>query len=143
MTVSESLVDVVVVDDNDLIGHSVKRWLSDCAGYRFLGSYKTAEAAMLSFKSVQPTVVIMDVNIPGSDPFKALRQMSAHYPHIRVVMLSGHPESRHVAKALDCGAVGYIVKDEGMPHIMDLIRRAVEGEVVLSQTAKDSLARSG
>lgn len=140
MTETTDLIGVVVIDDNPLIRQSVERWLKGSAEFRFLGSYPTAEAALTAIASLRPRVALLDLDMPGSDTFGFLKRVAAAHPDVQVLMLSGHVQGEKIARALDCGAAGYIVKDEGMSVILDLLRRAAKGEVVLSPTAKGSLA---
>lgn len=142
MSESQSLIGIAVVDDNELIGDSVSRWLRQAQGYQFHGSFTSTEAALAGLRGVEPSprIVVLDVDIPGSDTFAAISRFGAEFPNSRVVMLSGHVEPSYIARALDLGAAGYIVKDEGIPNIVSLIQRAANGEVVLSLSAKRSLA---
>jgi len=139
MTHHRECIGVAVVDDNNRIGESVERWLSGLPGYQFLGAYGSAEAALVGITAAAPRVLLLDVDMPGSDAFALLARVTAEFPQTRVVMLSGHVKSSYITRALDGGAAGYIVKDEGMSVIMELMLRAADGEVVLSPTAKKSL----
>ena len=132
-------IDVAVVDDNRLIGQSVERWISGDPAFGFVGAFTSTAEALAALAVRRPRVLLLDVDMPGSDPQAFLTEIAARYPDVRVVMLSGHVQSAHIARALDNGAAGYIVKDEGMTAIMALVRRAAAGQVVLSPTAKGSL----
>ena len=132
-------IAISIVDDNEFIGESLERWLTRNRGYTFLGAFQTPEAALASLAQSPPHVLLLDVDLPGFDSFATLKRVTAEYPDVRVVMLSGHVQREYIERALEQGAAGYIVKDEGIPVIMDLIKRAASGEVVLSPTAKNSL----
>ncbi len=134
-------IGVAVVDDNVNIGESLERWFRHDAGYRFLGAFTSAEAALESMAESQPHVVLVDVDMPGTDTFALLARIVAELPGTRAVMLSGHVQPEYIERALDGGAAGYIVKDETIPTIMGLMRQALAGEIVLSPTAQDALIR--
>jgi len=132
-------ISVAVVDDNRLIGQSVERWIAGDAGFAFLGAYTSTAEAAAALVGQRPRVLLLDLDMPGSDTLKFLADAFARYADMRVVMLSGRSQSPQISRALDLGAAGYIVKDEGMSAIMAMIRRAAGGQVVLSSTAKGAL----
>jgi two-component system response regulator DegU len=138
----EGPIGIVVVDDNELIGEAVERWFRHDARYRFLGACTSAEEAMGPIAALRPGIVLMDVDIPGSDPLSALVGMVESFPGVRFVVLSGHVRPEYIERSLDAGAAGYIVKDEDTAVIIDLILRAAAGEVVLSPAARESLVRA-
>jgi DNA-binding NarL/FixJ family response regulator len=80
---------------------------------------------------------LLDVEVPGVDTFALLRWMSANHPATRVLMLSGFVLPALIERSLDDGAAGYIHKDATPDAVVDCIRRAIEGEIVLSEAARD------
>jgi DNA-binding NarL/FixJ family response regulator len=126
---------VLVVDDNDLLGEAIERWLSRSKRVRWLGWTADAPGLPALITERRPDVVLLDVDMPGVDTFALLRRMLAEFPSVKVVMLSGHVRREYIERALDSGAVGYIIKDERVPDIVELVERAAAGECVLSGTA--------
>lgn len=127
---------VMVVDDNDLLGEAIERWLSRSPRIRWLGWTDNAAALPGLLVEKRPDVVLLDVDMPGVDTFALLSRVIAEFPTIRVVMLSGHVRREYIERALDEGASGYIIKDERVPDIISLVERAAAGECVLSPTAQ-------
>jgi DNA-binding NarL/FixJ family response regulator len=136
MSGSDAKLGVMVVDDNDLLGEAIERWLSRTPNIRWLGW--TDETSRLSelIASRRPDVVLLDVDMPGVDTFGLLSSLVGEFPSIRFVMLSGHVRRELIERSLDHGAAGYIIKDERVPDIISLIERAAAGECVLSPTAQ-------
>jgi DNA-binding NarL/FixJ family response regulator len=140
MTSGTSSVGVLVVDDNDILGQSMQRWMTGAQGARCLGWTDQVTDAKRLVVQLRPDVLLLDVDIPGGDTFALLRWVAAEHPRVKVVMLSGHLRQDYVERALDEGASGYIVKDESPATILDLVRRAAAGEIVLSSTARSWMA---
>lgn len=136
MTGTDVRPGVMVVDDNDLLGEAIERWLSRSTKVRWLGWTDDANNLPGLIAEKHPDVILLDVDIPGVDTFKLLGNVIAEFPNLRVVMLSGHVKREYIERALDVGAAGYIIKDERVPDIIDLIERAAAGECVLSPTAQ-------
>jgi DNA-binding NarL/FixJ family response regulator len=128
-------IGVLVVDDNDILGESMRRWVTGTEGVRWLGWTDDVGAAAGMIERLSPDVVLLDVDMPSGDTFELLRRISREQPGVKVVMLSGHMQQDYIEQALDCGASGYIVKDESPATIIDFVRRAAAGEIVLSATA--------
>lgn len=129
-------IGVLVVDDNDILGESMQRWMTGAQGVRCVGWTGNVDEAERMVAELSPDVVLLDVDIPGGDTFALLRSVTANHPGVKVVMLSGHLRQDYIERALDDGAAGYIVKDESPAKILDFVRRSAAGEIVLSSTAR-------
>lgn len=129
-------IRVLFVDDNDILGASMGRWMTDAVGMRWLGWTDDLAAARRMLETGRPDVLLLDIDMPRQDTFAFLRWVAEEHPDTRVLMLSGHMRQEYVERALDDGASGYIVKDESLPTIVEFVRRAAAGEVVLSSTAR-------
>ena len=127
---------VLVVDDNDLMGEAIERWLSRSTRVRWLGWSADAAGLPGLIAERRPDVVLLDVDMPGVDTFALLKRTMAEFPSVRIVMLSGHVRREYIERALDSGAAGYIIKDERVPDIVELIEKAAAGDCVLSGTAQ-------
>src|SRR5690606_26093956 len=121
MTGTDVRPGVMVVDDNDLLGEAIERWLSRSTKVRWLRWADDANNLPGLIAEKHPDVILLDVDIPGVDTFKLLGNVIAEFPNLRVVMLSGHVKREYIERALDVGAAGYIIKDERVPDIIDLI----------------------
>src|SRR5262245_53001407 len=90
---------VLVVDDNDLLGEAVERWLSKSQRVRWLGW--TSDAPLLPglIAERRPDVVLLDVDIPGVDTFALVRRVSTEFPSVRIVMLTGHVRREYIDRA--------------------------------------------
>ncbi len=135
MTQSSREIRVLVVDDNDILGESLRRWMTGEHGVRCVGWTDDLVEALRLAGTLAPDLVLLDVDMPGGDTFALLERLTDRHPAMRIVMLSGHMRHDYIERALDAGAAGYIVKDESPASIIDLVRRAIGGEVVLSATA--------
>jgi DNA-binding NarL/FixJ family response regulator len=132
----------MVVDDNRLAAEALERWFTSGGGFRWLGW--TAEGAEVGpmVAERRPDVVLLDVDMPGVDCFAILERLVAEHPTVRVVMFSGHVRADYIERALAAGACGYVVKDEQVAAISDLLRRAAAGECVLSPAAAAAFMRA-
>ena len=126
---------IVAVDDNRLALSAIERWLSKSDNFHWLGGAENPIELFEILKHEEPDLVLLDVDMPGIDTFELLTQVADRYPRVKVVMFSGYVRADYVERALAAGAAGYVIKDESMAKILDLLRRAALGECVLSDSA--------
>jgi len=122
------------VDDNDLLADAIEMNLKLAGGFQWLGQLKTAGSLIKRCERDAPDVVLLDIDMPGRDPFEALEQLTATCPNVRVLMLTGLVRSDLIDRAITAGAWGYLSKNDGMA-LIPAIKRVVEGEFVLGPEA--------
>ena len=137
------LVGLIMVDDNVPAAEAMRRWCGDEGVLRWLGSAVEGEAAAALVARHHPAVVLLDVDIPGTDTFALLPRLVAESPRTAVVMFSGHCQPGIIGRALAAGAAGYILKDEPMASIGAMLRRVGDGEFVMSAAAAAAYVRAG
>ncbi|MFM1847687.1 MAG: hypothetical protein RL417_1161 [Pseudomonadota bacterium] len=126
---------IAAMDDNKLALAALERWVSAAGAFRWLGGVSTPEELVRLISREPPALVLLDIDMPGVDTFALLTQLIEHSPSLKVVMFSGFVRADYVERALSAGASGYVIKDEPMSATVDLLRRAAEGECVLSDAA--------
>jgi two-component system, NarL family, nitrate/nitrite response regulator NarL len=138
---TNSIPGLFMVDDNMLAAQAMERYLTVSGRFRWLGWSPEPAAGIAQVAKLGPDVVLLDVEIPGSDCFATLRALVDASPSSRVVMFSGHAQASLIDHALQDGAAGYIVKDDPTPLIVDLLADAAKGRCVLSPTASSVYMR--
>lgn len=127
---------MLFVDDNILAAQALQRWFGCVPGLSFAGWASDTTAALARPSGQDPDVVLLDLEMPGTDTLALIPRLLSTYPRARVLMLSGHTRPAEIAATLDAGAAGYICKDEPTATIADLVKRAAAGECVLSPLAQ-------
>ena len=89
------------------------------------------EEAINLVSELIPDVVLMDLIMPGMDGVETTRQIKRISPRTQVVVLTSYHEDAHIFPALKAGAISYILKDMKMEKLVDVLHRAVQGEVTL------------
>lgn len=130
-----SIVKVLCVDDNNLLQEALRRWFARIPDMNLVGCVETGSKARDLIATFDPDVVLMDVDLPGTDTFELVSQIVSEYPHIRVVMFSAHCSAEQIDRAIEAGATGYISKDESLATIGLAIHAVSRGEFTLSPTA--------
>jgi DNA-binding NarL/FixJ family response regulator len=100
--------------------------------FQWAGWLENSPQLVEAIQSLRPDVVLMDIDMPGPDPFRTVELLSAASPGIRVLMFSAYVRQDYVDRAISRGAWGYISKNESMSDVLDALRRAHHGEFVLT-----------
>jgi len=137
----EQPISVLCVDDSQDVARALHRKLSLAGGFDWRGWLPDAATLLASVRAKCPRVVLLDIDMPGPDPFEVLAEISTQCPDTRVIVFSGHIRRELIDRALDAGAWAYISKNDGEIALVDAIRRVTAGEFVLSPEAQTVLDR--
>jgi UDP-3-O-acyl N-acetylglucosamine deacetylase len=131
---------ILIVDDEASIRKSLEGVLSD-EGYSCALASDGADA-LSQLESLRPSLVILDIWMPGMDGIETLRRMKAAQPETPVIMMSGHATISTAIKATKVGASDFIEKPLELDVVLNAIRRALGTEDAVRSPASDELAGS-
>lgn len=125
-------VRVLLADDHTLVRAGLRKLLEAMPEVEVVGEASDGLALLALAAQLQPTMVLMDIAMPGLNGLEATARLARQSPAIRVLILSMHQNEEYVRQALRHGAAGYLLKDAA-PMELDLAIRAVlRGETYLS-----------
>uniref|UniRef100_UPI00082CE61E response regulator n=1 Tax=uncultured Acidovorax sp. TaxID=158751 RepID=UPI00082CE61E len=126
-------VTLLVVDDHTLFRRGLIALLGQDAGLHVVGEAGDAAEALRLVPTLQPDVILLDNHLPGVMGVDAIRGLREVSPRSRVLMLTVSEDSQDLAAALRNGAQGYLLKTIDGDLLAQAIRRAAQGEPVVSQ----------
>jgi len=132
-------ISVNLVDDNELLAEALARFLSTDPRFEWAGWAADRGQLLELLSRGRVDIVLMDVDLPGTDTFGLVRELAAREPPIRAVMFSGHVRREYVDAALDAGAYGYLSKDDDLRSICADLERAHQGQPVMSRIVRQIL----
>ncbi|MFN2219314.1 MAG: response regulator [Anaerolineae bacterium] len=135
-------VRVLVVDDHAVVRSGIEYSLMAVKDIEMVASTDSGAEAVHLCEELQPDVVLMDMMMPRMDGVSATRAILQSCPRIRVIALTSFQEGNLVQKALQAGAISYLLKDVGMDELADAIRSAARGQGVLASEAAKALAEA-
>src|SRR6185436_11110336 len=123
---------VLICDDHTLFSEGIKAILRAEASLEVVGEARDGRQAVEKVKELHPDVVLMDIAMPDLSGFEATRRVHEADASVKVLMLTMHDEEELVARCLEAGAAGYIVKDAPAAQLVYAIEMAMRGERYLS-----------
>ncbi len=133
-------ITVVLADDHAVV-RSGLRLLLEQAGLHVLAEAGDAESALRSVLGHKPTVLILDLNMPGEPTsLEAIPRVTDVSPGTRVVVLTMQEDPVFAREALRAGAMGYVLKEAADSELVEAVRRAAVGETYLNPRLGAALA---
>lgn len=115
---------VMIVDDSMIMTQKLSVLVRDL-GHQVVRVCKDGAEALKDYPLVKPDVVTMDITMPGMDGIETLTQIRATNPQARVIMVTSHGQEGMVVKALEAGALGYVLKPVTKERLSAMIDRAM------------------
>jgi DNA-binding NarL/FixJ family response regulator len=134
-------ITVLIVDDHPLFRSGLRQVITADQRFELIGDYGDGKAALQMILEKKPDVAVLDVNLPGLSGFDILRELQAKSLPTRVIMLTMHKDEETCNRALDIGAMGFVLKDDAVEQILKAIVAVAEGEHYLSSTISGYLVR--
>src|SRR5215471_17615712 len=117
-----SEITCLIVDDHEVVREGLRLSLSRAPHIRVVGEAADGNGALDLTERRKPNVVIMDVRMPGLDGLDATKALLEREPNTAVLIFTAYSERSLLARGLDSGAKGYILKEA--PH--ETLVRAIE-----------------
>jgi DNA-binding NarL/FixJ family response regulator len=133
---------VLLVDDQELFVRNLQIVLESRAGdIAVVGIAHDGREALQRARESKPDIILMDVRMPAMDGVEATRLIHERHPSIRVVMLTTFDDDEYVYRALEYGAVGYLLKNIPPEELFTCIRAVAGGATLMSPAVKEKLVR--
>lgn len=133
------MIRVVVVDDHGLVRAGLEELLAAAEDIEVVATAADGREAVATVERELPHVVLMDLSMPRLDGVEATRLVVEAHPEVRVVALTSFSERERVLRALDAGAVGYLLKDSEPADLQRGIHAAARGEAPLHPKAAQAV----
>ncbi|MCP2343002.1 response regulator [Actinomadura rupiterrae] len=126
------MTSVIVADDHPAMRAGVIALLAADAGISVLGEASDGRAAVALVAEHRPDVALLDLRMPVLDGVAATAEIAAAHPSTRVLILTTYDTDADIERAVEAGAVGYLLKDTTREQLADAVHAASRGETVLA-----------
>ena len=133
-------VRILLVDDHTLVRAGVRRILEAQPGMTVVGEVSDGGAALEFLRANPLDVLVLDLTMPGMDGFEVLRRVKAEPSGIKVLVLTMHVNAEYVARAVQDGADGYLLKDSAVQDLVAAIEAVQAGRAYYSPPVQRELS---
>ena len=117
-------LNVMIVDDSLIMAQKLKIMLSEL-GHNVVRICKDGEEGVRDYALVKPDLVTMDITMPGMDGIDTVKAIRADYPAARIIMVTSHGQEAMVVRAIEAGALGYVLKPVAKDRLAAMVARAL------------------
>lgn len=122
---------MLLVDDHAIVRTGVRALLEEEEGIDVVGEAASGHEALTETRRLRPDIVLMDITLPDMNGLEAMTLIKEASPETQVVILTMHEDEDYFFRAIQAGAVGYVVKGGGADQILAAIRAVRDGGVYL------------
>ena len=126
----KACIRLLLVDDHAMVRQGLRSVLDAYEDVDVVGEASDGEEAMISVERLQPSIVVMDINMPKMNGIEATAQIKARYPHILIIGLSVNVEGENADLMKKAGAAVLLTKEAAVDELYRVIQEALKGEEV-------------
>jgi DNA-binding NarL/FixJ family response regulator len=135
-------VRVILADDHTLVRAGIRVLIEELPDVEVVGEAGNGLEALRIIKQISPDIALIDLAMPGENGLSTTEKITAHFPKVKVLILSMHRSQEFVRYALRAGAAGYIVKDAATAELGAAIHAVARGESYLSPAISKAVISS-
>ena len=124
-------IRVLLADDHGLFREGLGLIISTQRDMEVVGEASDGLEAVVKASELKPDLVLMDIQMPGMDGIEATRRIKKELPSTTIVMLTVRDDEEKLFEAIKSGAQGYRLKQMQSRELLEMVRRALAGEVAI------------
>lgn len=125
-------ITIILADDHALVRAGIRALIENIPNVQVVGEAGTGEEVIALVEKLRPTLVLMDITMPGINGIESTQRLLSQYPEVKVIILSMHLEHQYVLRVFQAGAKGYLLKGAREPELELAITSVARGETYLS-----------
>ena len=125
-------ITVVLADDHEVVRHGIRMVLEAEPEIEVVAEAADADAAARYVLGHRPSVLVLDLNMPGPSSLETIPTVRETSPETAVVVLTMQNEPAFARQAMRAGALGYVIKHAAASELVDAVRAAVRGDTYIN-----------
>lgn len=120
-------IKIVLYEDNTGLREALVILIGGTEGYDIVGAFENCNDIVAQMETLRPEVVLMDIDMPGTNGIEGVRLLKKHHPEIDVLMLTVFDDDDRVLEAILAGANGYLLKKTPPARLLEALQEVKEG----------------
>jgi len=134
--------NIVIVEDNAEIRNGFQFLINSTSNYNVNTTFDNCEDALLQIETINPDIVLMDIDLPGMDGIEGTRTIKKLLPKTDIVIITIFENSERVFEALQAGATGYLTKNNNHTQLIAALDEISQGGAPMSANIARLVATS-
>lgn len=133
-------IGLLIADDHQIVREGLKYVVSQCKDIQVNGEAEDGDEAVRLAESVKADVLLLDVSMPGPGVLDIITRLKRQKPHLKILVLSVHPEGHYARRVLMAGADGYLTKNHSSRALASAVREVHAGRKYVTPSLAQELA---
>lgn len=131
---------IILADDHSLLLEGLRSVIERNPEWKVVGEARNGEDLLAMLKKIHCDLVVLDIAMPKMDGLAALKEITAHFPQVKVLVLSMLNDYTHFEKAKNLGAAGYMSKEDAGDELCRAIQKIMSGKMYIAPSVNELLA---
>lgn len=136
-------IKLIIADDHPVVTEGLMVILKSDVRFTVCGAFKNADSVINFLQNETVDIIILDIDMPGSEDFRLLKTIKEVHPHCKIIMFTLHEGAHHFFEALKYGADSYVLKSESVTFLPTVIMHTMKGIFYCSDDVKKHLSKDG
>ncbi len=132
MSGAKRAIRVLIADDHPTTRMGIRAALEGERDIEVVGEAQDGTAAIRMVAELRPDILLLNLVMPGPRPYEVERWVRANHPETTTLVLTAHDRDCYLAKMIEAGVMGFLPKGEPEGRLVQAIRRAARGEVLIT-----------
>lgn len=129
------MINILIIDDHPLVQDGIKTMLQTVTSIDVIGACKSGGEALEFLATVEPDVILLDINLPDMDGLVLCEKIRERYAKVKIIGLTSINEVGMITGLLQRGGNGYLLKNMERAELLQAIEKVMAGNVYLSEDA--------
>ena len=132
-------IKIILADDHKLVRQGVRSLLEAQPGFEVIGEASDGQEAFKLIETLSPDIAFLDVMMPNLNGIEAAKLVRQRELKTKIIFLSMHANATYAVRALQSGALGYVLKDSDFSEVLNAVEHVMEGRRYLSTAIADEV----
>ena len=120
-------ISILIVDDQKTVREQLQFLLDSIPDFQIVGTAEDGSTALKQLESLQPDILLIDLEMPGMSGIKAIQIIAKRYPECKIIVFSSYESGEYINQSLRAGAKGYLRKGTTKEEVIETIRTVYKG----------------
>lgn len=134
---------VLIADHHPITRKGITSILNNEGNYEVVSTISDGNDLLKVLTKTEVDILILEIDIPNLNSITAIKAIKREFPHVKILVLSCHPEEMYALSAIKYGAAGYVSKTASLQRVLDAINQIQRGGIYLNESLSKRLISDG